>query len=237
METYAEFLARINSFEHMPIDFGDGHFSGSPSIAHKVNKDNTFKSFYGDTVVFGLGDTVKSKLSEYVDELYLAAHECFCERLAPQTFHMTLHDLSNSAVLSEVADEVFFNELKIIEIIGAIKKHRNAKIKMKSNNIFNMVNTSLVMGLYPASEADYRTMMDLYRIIDGVKKLSYPLTPHVTLAYYNINGFAASSAKNLIDVVNKLNETPIEIDISVADLFYQKFTSMNNYIDIIGLAK
>ncbi len=237
METYAEFLARINSFEHMPIDFGDGHFDGSPSIAHKVAKDNTFKNFYGDTVVFGLGDAVKSKLSEYVDELYRAAPECFCERLVSHTFHVTLHDLSNFAVLSDIAEELFFNELKIVEIMSAVKKYKDVKIKMKSNNIFNMVDTSIVLGLYPASEADYRTMMDLYKIIDGVKTLSYPLTPHITLAYYNINGFDESSAKNLITAVNKLNTKPIEIDISVNDLVYQKFTSMNNYIDIISLAK
>lgn len=237
METYADFLARINSFEKMPIDFGTGHFDGSPSIAHKVYQDNTFKNFYGDTVVFGLSSTVKNKLAEIVNELYRVAPECFCERLVSHTFHVTLHDLSNSAALSDVAEELFFNELKIIESMSAIKKHKNAKIKMKSNNIFNMVGTSLVMGLYPTSEADYRIMMDLYTAVDGVKKLSYPLTPHITLAYYNINGFDARSAKSLINAVNKLNDNPIEIDINVADLFYQKFTSMNNYTNIVGLAK
>lgn len=237
METYAEFLARINSFEKMPIDFGKGHFDGSPSIAHKVNIDNTFKRFYGDTVVFGLDEAVKNKLAKYVDELYRVAPECFCERLVSHTFHVTLHDLSNSAVLSDVAEELFRNELKIIEIASAIKKHKSAKLKMKSNNIFNMVGTSLVMGLYPTSDVDYRTMMELYAAVDGVKKLGYPLTPHITLAYYNVNGFSSRSAQKLIDVVNNLNADPIELELNVDDLFYQKFTSMNNYIDIIRLSK
>lgn len=189
METYQEFLDRINSFEKREINYGNKLFKGNPSISQKVGKDNVFRNFYGDTIVFALDDIVKEKLAEYVELLYQSSPECFCERLVPHTFHVTLHDLSNAPILRDVAEELFENELKVIEKMGEIQKQEKEIIKMKSKYIFNMVDTSLVLGLYPVDEGEYRRLMDLYSLFDTVKKLSYPFTPHITLAYYNIDGF------------------------------------------------
>ncbi len=235
METYQDFLGRINSFEKKEINYGNKFFKGNPSISQKVGKDNVFRNFYGDTIVFALDDIVKAKLTEYVELLYHTAPECFCERLVPHTFHVTLHDLSNAPVLRDVAEELFENELKVIEKMSEIQKQENVKIKMKSKYIFNMVDTSLVLGLYPANEDEYRRLMDLYLIFDSVKKLSYPFTPHITLAYYNVDGFDLQAARRLEAVVNMLNKNEIEIELDMNHLCYQKFKSMNEYIDIINL--
>lgn len=234
MENYDEFLTRINSFEKSKIDFGSTYFTGNQSIEHKVNRDNTFKKFYGDTVVFDLDEATKAAISQLVDFLYEATPQCFCERLVPDTFHMTLHDLSNSEVLQNISDEMFYNELKIIKAKNQIEKLGNNRIKMKSNAIFNMVNTSLVLGLYPIDGNNYIKLMELYSIINDIKPLNYPLTPHITLAYYNVNGFDLSSASILISTVEKLNNNS-DIEIDLGDLYYQKFTNMNNYIDIVKL--
>lgn len=234
METYQEFLNRISSFETKNINLGVNYFKGNPSISQKVDKDNRFRSFYGDTVVFELDSNIKEKLAEYVDILFKSVPECFCERLFPNTFHVTLHDLSNSPALRDVAEEMFENELKIIEKIGELNKYEKSIIKMKSKYIFNMVDTSLVLGLYPVDENEYRRLMELYYIFDNVKKLSYPFTPHITLAYYNVNGFDIQAAGTLEDTVNKLNNNEIEIELDINNLYYQKFKSMNEYIDIIN---
>lgn len=235
METYQEFSDRIDSFEKKETDYGNVYFKGNPSLAQKIDKDNKFRRFYGDTIVFALNDTMKETLAEYVDLLYRSAPECFCERLVPDTFHVTLHDLSNSPVLRDVAEELFENELRVIEEIREIQKYKKAKIKMKSKYIFNMVGTSLVLGLYPADEDDYCRLMELYSVFDNVKKLSYPLTPHITLAYYNINGFDVQAARKLETVIAGLNDNEIETELNVDRLYYQKFKSMNDYIDIINL--
>lgn len=235
METYQEFLDRINSFEKREINYGNKYFKGNPSIAQKVGEDNAFKNYYGDTVVFALDDIVKEKLAEYVELLYQSAPECFCERLVPHTFHVTLHDLSNAPVLRDVAEELFENELKVIEKMGEIQKQENAAIKMKSKYIFNMVDTSLVMGLYPADEGEYCRLMNLYSVFDTVRKLNYPFTPHITLAYYNVNGFDLQAARSLEAAVSRLNNDEIEIELSIDHLYYQKFKSMNDYIDIVNL--
>ena len=90
------------------------------------------------------------------------------------------------------------------------------------------------MGLKPSDEKNYNKLMALYSVFDDVKKLDYPLTPHITLAYYNVNGFGARAAESLAAVVNSLNRE-IETEIAVGSLFYQKFTDMNSYTDVIKL--
>lgn len=233
MESYEQFLDRIRSFEKREVCFGNGDFRGSASIAQKVDKSNRFQRFYGDTVVFNLDDGTKEKLAVILDKLYAAVPECFCERLVSNTFHMTLHDLSNSPVLEQIAPEVFENELTVVKKAETISAQT---IKMRSQFIFNMVNTSLVLGLYPVNEAEYQKLMVLYSLFDDVKKLNYPLTPHITLAYYNVNGFDAASARKLEKLVYELNADAMEIELDTKELFYQKFISMNEYINIISLA-
>lgn len=234
METYSEFLSRIDSFEKRELRLPDGDFKVSPSVALKVNGDNTFRDFYGDTVVFALDDQTKNLLGGKVDFLYRAAPKCFCERLVPHTFHMTLHDLSASPELKTVAEQTFLNEIAVVENAAEICKASASSIRMKSKYIFNMVNTSLVLGLYPADDGEYNKLMALYAIFDGIKTLGYPLTPHITLAYYNVNGFSAHDAAKLEKAVNALNAEP-EFEIVLSKLYYQKFTSMNRYVDIIDL--
>lgn len=235
METYKEFLNRINSFEKSEINLGDEYFKGSPSIAQKVDENNSFQPFYGDTVVFNLDDTTKAKLEKIVDSIFAVAPECFCERLVSNTFHMTLHDLSNSPVLDNIAVELFENELKAVK---QAEKITEQKVKMKCKYIFNMVNTSLVLGLYPSNEEEYNKLMKLYYLFDDVKKLNYPLTPHITLGYYNFNGFDTTSSRKLENVVKELNanEMEIEIELNTKELYYQKFVSMNDYINIFSMA-
>lgn len=234
VETYQEFLDRIDSFEKKEIQYGNSGFKGNPSISQKVSENNTFREFYGDTIVFSLNDTVKGRLAEYVDFLYQSAPECFCERLVPNTFHVTLHDLSNSPILQNVAEEMFNNELQIIERMSEIQEYK--KINMKSKYIFNMVNTSLVLGLYPVDKDEYRKLMELYCICDDIIKLNYPFTPHITLAYYNVNGFDLQASRLLENAVNQLNDHELfEIELNVGSLYYQKFKSMNHYVNIINL--
>lgn len=90
---------------------------------------------------------------------------------------------------------------------------------MKTNYIFNMVNTSIVLGLYPADEIEYKKMMKLYQLVDDIKNLPYPLAPHITLAYYNRNGFSKDLVSRLENTVNKLNENIFEIELSTENWY------------------
>ena len=231
METYAEFSDRINSFQFKELKLGDGDFTVNPSVLKKVDNSNKFNNFYGDTVVFDLDKNTKDIISNIVDELYKNTEECFCERLIPSTFHMTLHDLNNSSNLDEISADMIKTEAVIKDKLHykPIQKHT---ITMQTGYIFNMVNTSIVLGLFPFNETEYNKLMKLYNYVDDIKALPYPLTPHITLAYYNRNGFSKENCKKLEKIVNKLNKSSFEIILSTDKLTYQNFTTMNNYKNI-----
>lgn len=236
MEAYREFLNRINSFEHKKWSFAPGDFMGNPSLIKKVKPDNFFCPFYGDTVVFDLDAATKERLAEWLEQLYSEIPECFAERLVTDTFHMTLHDLSNSEKQEEVAAELIENRRMLQNLSEKKLLTSFDTIRMKSRCIFNMVNTSLVLGLYPADEKEHEKLMTLYEIFNEVKKLPYPLTPHITLAYYNVHGFCDASARKLEKIVYQLNsdelENEIEIVLETKELYYQYFDSMNHYTNL-----
>ena len=143
METYREFLNRINSFEEKSWSFAPGNFKGNPSLEKKVHPNNTFRPFYGDTVVFDLDDITKERLTKWLDKLYATVPECFSEHLSADTFHVTLHDLCNSGEFSEIEKEIEANRRKIQSLCKELLTFD--AIKMKSKYVFNMVNTSLVL--------------------------------------------------------------------------------------------
>lgn len=120
-----------------------------------------------------------------------------------------------------------------MERISLFAKYRNYHLVWA---VFNMIGRSLVLGLYPTNEAEYNKLVQLYCLIDNVQTIPYPLTPHITLAYYNIDGFTYESIRRLCDVVNRMNATPIDITLSTEQRIYQHFYSMNDYRNILRLS-
>ena len=101
-----------------------------------------------------------------------------------------------------------------------------------SKRLANILNISLVLVFIPADDVEYLKLMTVYRLFDGIRILGYKYSPHVTLGYFNVNGFDVTSVTRLENLVNELNEESFEMVISTEDLFYQHFTSMNDYQNI-----
>lgn len=235
MECFDDFLKRI-SYQQAELQLGDGLFKPDKRVYEKVNQDNGFKPFYGDTIVFDLDSRVKSKIAGIIDRLYKTAPECFCERIKADTIHMTLHDLSASDALENVAAEVFDNEVKLLHVLRE-NPQKPMTIKMKTNFIINMVSTSLVLALKPENETEWNKLQRLYDLIDQVKVCKYPyLTPHITLAYFNCNGFDEKSADKLKSAVLELNKNSFGMALKTDSLYYQKFISMNDYVSVFRFA-
>lgn len=234
METYQEFLNRIKAFELPVLSLGDGNFTANASVAKKVNENHSFQPFYGDTVVFELSEQEKLQLNYMTEQLYQEVPDCFSERLINSTMHMTLHDLSNSPMLTEVFDKMQENELQLRHLLSDMPVPEQS-IQMKSQAVFNMVNTSLVLGLYPANAQEYEKLMYLYSLVDRIMKLPYPLTPHITLAYYRRNGFFEENKRKLEHVVNILNQSSYTFYLTTKCLYYQHFESMNAYDNVLKL--
>lgn len=229
MERYGDFLGRVSAFEVAELDLGKSYFRGRASLADKIDEENRLKAFFGDTVVFDLDEAVKNRISALIDRLYSDAGDCLAERLSGATLHMTLHDLSNGTNLSEIQGKMAENEEKIRST-----SLPSRTIKMKSTFVFNMVNTSLVLGLVPADEEEHIKLMELYDIFDGILEAKYPLTPHITLAYFTPSGFGNEAKARLEAAVNEINlDSQFEIILDTKKLHYQHFFSMNDYRNVL----
>ena len=234
MEIFSDFKKRVLDFENENFSFNTNEILDNKSLHFKVSNTDSFKEFYGDTIVFDLSTDIKIQIEKIVDELYLNCSSLFAERLKTNTFHMTLHDLNNNIDLSKISSDCFLSELKCHEIANS-KSIISEPINLKSNFIFNMVNTSLVMGLIPETETDFDKLQKLYEQFEIVKKLPYPFTPHITLGYFSCNNHKKEEIAYLFELIKRLNKKTLHVTINTKDLCYQKFTSMNIYYSLFSI--
>ena len=237
-ESFRGFLDRIFSFEHGNFSFWGEKFIPSGSVPKKVNEDGSFRRFIGDTVVFDLDDEQKHLIkTKFVDPLYRVAEECFAQKFHESTLHMTLHDLNSSEYEDyDVLRKMYETQAELTRRFQDAASTPDS-IHMVTTCVFNMVNTSLVLGLIPRSDADYHKLMKLYYLVDEVCPLPYPLTPHITLAYYGRNGFEGEQMRAIERTVNEMNNGNHEIVLSTSRLYYQKFASMNEFFNIMPFIK
>jgi len=237
-ESFRGFLDRIFSFEHGNFSFYGDKFTPSASVPKKVNEDGSFSRFIGGTVVFDLEESEKQLIkTKFVDPLYRVAGDCFAEKFHESTLHMTLHDLNSSEYEDyEFLKKMFETEVELSKRLQELASAPDS-IHMVTTCVFNMVNTSLVLGLIPRCDEDYHKLMKLYYLVDEVCKLPYPLTPHITLAYYGRNGFEGEQLRAIERTVKEMNNGNHEIILSTSRLYYQKFTNMNQFFNIMPFAK
>lgn len=219
-----------------------GSFYTADGLANKVGQDGSFVPFPGSTVVFR-----PEKLCVQVVELMqrllyhkLDGTDMLAAPLPAAAIHMTLHDLiSRETCGSDPADEKQYGRevseslARAAEIVERIRsKYAGRRIAMTADRIVNMVSKSLVLMLRPQTEEDYALLMELYRPFDAVRSLPYPLTPHITLAYFKpgkIDGDKLGRAVEFAQI-NPAN-APV-FTFWPEGLTAQGFLDMQSYIDI-----
>ena len=217
----------INLLEHyiwnsLP-EYGD--FSTNPNLRKKVDEDGRFLPFHGNTTVFLLNDDAKRQLQGLQEELYEKAGWMLAQKLDPATFHMTLHDLANAPELDEdLSCRMADAEQKAKALLR--QWEGQPPLKMRTTWLFNMVSTSIVLGLAPADEYSWNRLSAMYEAMEDVVRLGYALTPHITMAYYRPGAY---SQEALWGLRSALHAVDMEVELRMEDLVYQTFTDMNHY--------
>ena len=230
------YLSRINDYVRPDFTLEKKYFHVNKAVKDKVDDLNCFKPFFGDTVVFDLKRKDKVWFSSVISRLYDEIPECFCERLEDSKLHVTLHDLSNGTDYYEVAQKVNSNYKQLKELLKMVNISPK-EIKMKTRYIANILNISLGYVLVPANDKEYSKLLTLYQLFDSILKLNYEYTPHVTLGYFNVNGFDIESVNKLENLVRELNKEEHEFVLSTDKLFYQYFKSMNDFENVRKIVK
>lgn len=205
-----------------------GDFETSPGLRRKVNEQGELLPFQGNTTVFLLAEQDKRRLEQLRQGLYRAAPDMLAQPLGEDTFHMTLHDLANGAPEQAGLAEWMAQTDQAARPILALCREL-PPLTMQATWMFNMVNTSIVLGLKPADEASRRRLNAMYCALETARPLGYALTPHITLAYFRPGRYGQ-------DVVARLRRAlePVDWTLTLRPdmLALQRFDSMNHYENI-----
>lgn len=204
-------------------DWGD--FETNPNLRKKVAEDGTLLPFRGNTVVFLLDPGTRAALSRLQAELYERAGWMLAQPLTEDTFHMTLHDLENGPPEDRDLPRRMAIAREMAEPILTAWKNQ-PPIRMRSSWMFNMVSTSIVLGLRPAEPEDWERLGQMYRALEQVRPLGYALTPHITLAYYRPGCYDPGRLQQLRSA---LRPVELEVELRMEDLVLQEFDHMNHY--------
>jgi hypothetical protein len=205
-----------------------GDFTTNPNLRKKVDEEGNLLPFVGNTVVFLLDEDTKEQLRNLQEELYRAAPDMLAKPLQMSTFHMTLHDLANGTPDQPgLLEYMNYTQERASQILLGWKAA--APLRMRTTWLFNMVNTSIVLGLAPADEDSYTRLDAMYQAFEQILPLGYALTPHITLAYFRPGNYTAEEAACLSHALHDVN---MEITLCPADLVLQNFVDMNHYMTV-----
>lgn len=214
-------LPPVRCFQEDP----DFRFETAPNLALKIASDGTINPFPGNTVVFRLHRAEREQLSQLQDRLYQRCSHLLAQPLNPDTFHMTLHDLANGPESPETRRWMAETAPRATAFLKQLKEEYSAPLSLRGTWLFNMVNTSIVLGLEPvcgcAAQLDA-----LYCRFHEVVPLNYAMTPHITLAYFKPGRYSLEELSPLRQVL-----CPVEFSTTfeMRDLEFQTFQDMDHY--------
>jgi len=206
------------------------------SLIKKVNNNGTFKPYFGDTIVINSGENEIYRLEKYQDYLYSAIPALLSEPLNPSEFHITIHDLTSSPEKNSIEKNMEENRQKCKErfrkLSDYFKTHPEERtVDIKSTYIYPCCNISIVMGFVPATEKDFRIIMNLYNLFDEVVYLDYWLRMHITLSYFKPFEFRGEQIQRLYKSLTSLNPN-LSVSMDLMDIVYERFDDMNKYYRI-----
>lgn len=206
-----------------------GDFTTNPNLRKKVDDEGNLLPYVGNTVVFLLDEDTKDKLRQVQESLYQAASDMLAQPLQMSTFHMTLHDLaSGTPDRLGLYDYMKYTQEQAARILPNWKDA--PPLRMKTTWLFNMVNTSIVLGLKPADEESWRRLDEMYTALEDVVHLGYALTPHITVGYFLPGTYGPEQVQRLSTA---LRNVELEITLDMKNLVLQNFTDMNHYETVL----
>ena len=225
-----------------------GRFPTHPGLLNKVDEEGAFRPYMGSTVVFRLDRQSRGYFQIVRQIIANGMRELLSEPFPASAFHMTLHDLVSPEMTG--VSQVYKDETRtdytpeytmeverslaatgrVIE--GILRELSGERIELLADRVVNVVSKSLVLMLKPATERNYRLLLDLYHLFDGVKELPYPLTPHVTLAYFRPGEIDGDLMSKVIERVQVDANDPMPVSLPIDGLTAQRFLDMAHYIDV-----
>lgn len=180
-ESLQAMTARVNSFELNSVP-AETPFFVSDSAREKFEAiTGEPRPFYGSTIIYDLDEEAKLWIDGLATRLHDELGEGLAQPLPRESFHLTLHDLRAHPQLSAMSDVLFWDSRQVPALLEQARSV--GPISMTVNAVFNLMNTSAVIGLLPTTADDCERVLAARATFDSCVP-SGAFTPHITLAYY-----------------------------------------------------
>ena len=229
MENLQEFHARVDGFQRDSLPH-ESPLTTKPLLVEKVAAEGRLLPFFGNTMIFDLPQDVQLTIARMQLLLHHRCGSMLAEPLAPHMLHMTLHDLLNGVDKAALAEPVRRTG-EAAKAILARQRGEDRPIRLTSALAFNMTCGSVALGFAPDTEADCAVLMGMHADYQAVVALDYPLTPHVTLAYFRPGTYGPEAVTRLAEALRAINALEkVRITVDAGCLHYYTFEDMNTYI-------
>lgn len=230
MENLHDFHARVDGFQRDSLPH-EGALTTKPLLVEKVASDGSLRPFFGNTMIFDLPQDVQLQIARMQLILHHRCGWMLAHPLAPHALHMTLHDLLNGVNEAALREPVRRTGEAAKIILAQQRAADHAPIRLTSALAFNMTCGSVALGFTPDREEDCARLMAMHAAYQGVVALNYPLTPHVTLAYFKPGAYGPDEVARLADALREINALPkVHITADAQHLHYYTFQDMNTYV-------
>ena len=226
-ESYQQFCDRVQACSNNCLP-PDGMWETNPNLLQKVDAHGHMRSFMGNTVVFTLDEPARQALTALQQSLYDACGDLLADRLAPDTLHLTLHDLASGAPSETLTRRVAGMDGQVKACVRQMAA--GEPVQMQSTALFPMVRTSVVLGFVPSDPTGWEKLCGHYERLERLAPLGYPWTPHVTLAYFRPGRYAPAQRNGLRQAMADWeNRGPLALTLAPQALEYQCFSDMNHF--------
>ena len=228
METLHEFDKRIGMFQTNSVP-DEPVFGLPPSLEEKVApRVGSLLPFHGDTIAYFLDDQVRELVGLIANDLHARFGESLSEPLPVEMAHVTLHDLHASPDRDQVRPLVEASSARASALVA--RARGIGPIRTVATAVFNMMNTSAVIGVRAVDEEEHRKLLMARGLFDEVVP-SGPFTPHITVAYYRPAMPVPLPPNEFRDALGELTGRVTGNPVALAPerLHAMRFDSMANY--------
>lgn len=214
----------------------------SHKLVEKITSEGTMKPFYGATTVYRMSERDRTACKAARDRLF-ERHSKQIAGLAPDTYHLTVHALSNvynvandNALIRRSMEET---EPRVIAAFREIARlYANRTIAMRALGISTAGKDIIGIKFVPASRNDYTLLIDLFDRMEAVYPLKELYVPHVSLGYHQIRHHTPEEVADLYETLRDINrDIDLTIELAVADMVYQHHYDMGDFRDVFDVRK
>ncbi len=212
----------------------------SEGLAAKIKEDGTMNDFYGYTTVIPLSDSDRLRC-EQAQQMLLERLPDRLVALLPETFHLTIHALSNERNTTGGEDTVrqrmSCDEAGIEQTFREIaERYAGRNIAMRALGVSTNTRDVVSIKYVPEAAEDYALLIDLYERIRELSPERSTYIPHVSLCYFRLDGLQPPEIDLLYQTMEEINRSiKLDIVLEVDRFVYQMHRHMNDFPAIFAV--